>query len=88
MKIHLVMRHIHDTYGNIGTMVGNPFDITDNFQNMTAGMFVSIAAWTSFQRNENETPWWGTLKASGELNPKYPGGMVSGLSANNFQQRR
>ena len=39
-----------------------------------AGIFVSIAAWASCQRGEDETPWWRTLKANGELNPKYPGG--------------
>lgn len=42
---------------------------------ITAGIFVSIAAWASFQRNDNETPYWRTLKANGELNPKYPGGV-------------
>ena len=41
---------------------------------ITAGIFVSIAAWASYQRGEDETPWWRTLKANGELNPKYPGG--------------
>lgn len=41
---------------------------------ITAGIFVSIAAWASDQRSENETPYWRTLKANGELNPKYPGG--------------
>ena len=41
---------------------------------ITAGIFVSIAAWASDQRSENETPYWRTLKAKGELNPKYPGG--------------
>ena len=41
---------------------------------ITAGIFVSIAAWASYQRGEDETPWWRTLKAKGELNPKYPGG--------------
>lgn len=41
---------------------------------MTAGMFVGVAAWASFQRGEDETPYWRTLKADGELNPKYPGG--------------
>ena len=41
---------------------------------ITAGIFVSIAAWASCQRGEGETPWWRTLKANGELNPKYPGG--------------
>lgn len=44
---------------------------------ITAGIFVSIAAWASFQRNEDETPYWRTLKANGELNPKYPGGVES-----------
>lgn len=42
---------------------------------ITAGIFVSIAAWASYQREEDETPWWRTLKANGELNPKYPGGV-------------
>lgn len=42
---------------------------------ITAGIFVSIAAWASFQRSEDETPYWRTLKANGELNPKYPGGV-------------
>ena len=40
---------------------------------ITAGVFVSIAAWASYQRLENETPYWRTLKANGELNAKYPG---------------
>lgn len=42
---------------------------------MTAGMFVSIVAWASEQRQENKTPYWRTLKADGELNAKYPGGV-------------
>ena len=42
---------------------------------ITAGVFVAIAAWASFQRGHDETPWWRTLKANGELNPKYPGGV-------------
>lgn len=46
-------------------------DFTDP---ITAGIFVSIAAWASSQRASDETPWWRTLKANGELNPKYPGG--------------
>lgn len=47
-------------------------DFTDP---ITAGIFVSIAAWASFQRGADETPYWRTLKANGELNPKYPGGV-------------
>lgn len=42
---------------------------------ITAGIFVSIAAWASFQRSENLTPYWRTLKSGGELNGKYPGGI-------------
>lgn len=44
---------------------------------ITAGIFVSIAAWASFQRQGDETPYWRTLKAEGELNPKYPGGALA-----------
>ncbi len=42
---------------------------------ITAGVFVSIAAWASFQRDGDKTPYWRTLKAHGELNAKYPGGI-------------
>lgn len=42
---------------------------------ITAGIFVSIAAWASDQRAGDETPYWRTLKANGELNEKYPGGI-------------
>lgn len=42
---------------------------------ITAGIFVSIAAWASEQRTADKTPYWRTLKANGELNPKYPGGV-------------
>ena len=42
---------------------------------ITAGIFVSIVAWASYQRSDHETPYWRTLKANGELNPKYPGGV-------------
>lgn len=44
---------------------------------ITAGIFVSIAAWASHQRTEDKTPFWRTLKANGELNEKYPGGIES-----------
>ncbi len=52
----------------------NQADFTDP---ITAGIFVSIAAWASYQRTEDETPYWRTLKAGGELNPKYPGGVLA-----------
>ena len=42
---------------------------------ITAGIFVSIAAWASHQRTEDKTPYWRTLKAGGALNAKYPGGV-------------
>ena len=37
---------------------------------ITAGIFVSIAAWASYQRTFDETPYWRSVKAKGELNPK------------------
>ena len=40
----------------------NGADFTDP---ITAGIFVSIAAWASFQRQGDETPYWRTLKAGG-----------------------
>ena len=43
---------------------------------ITAGIFVSISAWASYQRSDDETPYWRTLKANGELNSKYPGGVA------------
>ena len=49
-------------------------DFTDP---ITAGIFVSIAAWASYQRSDDETPYWRTLKANGELNEKYPGGVLN-----------
>ena len=42
---------------------------------ITAGIFASIVAWASYQRTDDETPYWRTLKADGELNAKYPGGV-------------
>lgn len=50
----------------------NDADFTDP---ITAGIFCSIAAWASFQRSDDITPYWRTLKNNGELNPKYPGGI-------------
>ena len=44
---------------------------------ITAGVFVSIAAWASYQRAGDKTPFWRTLKANGELNEKYPGGVMA-----------
>ena len=39
---------------------------------LTCGIFVNICAWASYQRNEDFTPYWRTLKSDGELNVKYP----------------
>ena len=49
----------------------NQADFTDP---ITAGIFVSVCAWASFQWSTDETPDWRTLKANGELNPNYPAG--------------
>lgn len=62
------------TIGNIREYFAteNGADFTEP---ITAGIFISIAAWASHQRTEDPTPYWRTLKANGELNPKYPGGI-------------
>lgn len=39
---------------------------------LTCGIFVNIVAWASYQRTDNITPYWRTLKSDGELNIKYP----------------
>ena len=37
---------------------------------ITAGIFVSIAAWASDQRENDKIPYWRILKVNGELNSK------------------
>ncbi|MCL2280844.1 MGMT family protein, partial [Candidatus Saccharibacteria bacterium] len=40
---------------------------------LTAGIFTNIVANANEERDgKNPTAWWRTLKADGELNPKYP----------------
>ena len=62
------------TIGKIREFFANEND-ADFTEPITAGIFVSIAAWASYQRTEDKTPYWRTLKANGELNSKYPGGI-------------
>ena len=42
---------------------------------LTAGIFLSLAAQASEERDDDNIPFWRTLKKDGELNPKYPGGV-------------
>jgi alkylated DNA nucleotide flippase Atl1 len=46
---------------------------------ITTGIFAWIAAHAAVeaqaQGRKRVTPWWRTLKAEGELNPKFPGGV-------------
>ena len=42
---------------------------------LTAGIFISLAARASCERETDRIPFWRTLKKEGELNPKYPGGI-------------
>ena len=44
---------------------------------LTAGIFVNICAHASVERGGTPMPYWRTLKANGELNEKYPGGVDS-----------
>lgn len=47
----------------------------DFTESITAGIFVLIVAWASYQRFEDKITYWSTLKANGELNAKYSGGI-------------
>lgn len=47
-------------------------DFTDP---MTAGIFVNIVAWASYQTKDMSIPYWRVLKSDGELNSKYPEGI-------------
>ena len=46
---------------------------------MTTGIFAWVAAHAANEDEEDGveeiTPYWRTLKSTGELNPKYPGGI-------------
>jgi len=42
---------------------------------LTAGIFINIAANASEERTNDKIPYWRTLKKDGELNEKYPGGI-------------
>jgi hypothetical protein len=48
---------------------------------LTSGIFTWIAANAAEEQRQqgkkNLTPWWRTLKTGGELNPKYPGGIIN-----------
>jgi hypothetical protein len=48
---------------------------------ITCGIFAWIAAHAAEEEaaagKKKITPWWRTLKTGGELNPKYPGGLVA-----------
>ncbi len=44
-------------------------DFTDP---MTAAVFVNIAAWASYQRKEDITPFWRTIKSDGQLIDIFP----------------
>src|SRR4030095_4767313 len=47
---------------------------------MTTGIFANIAARAADEAEQEGrvriTPYWRTLKAGGELNPKFPGGLA------------
>ncbi len=63
VTVNLLRNHLAKKYG------------ADFADPLTAGIFISIVAWASEQRDGNKTPYWRTLKSGGELNPKYPGGV-------------
>lgn len=59
------------TVGQIRTKLAKDYNVEVTCP-LTAGIFVNICAWASYQREEDKTPFWRVLKTDGELNPKYP----------------
>lgn len=45
---------------------------------LTTGIFAWIAAHAAEEAGEGGMPYWRTLKAGGEVNPKFPGGVAAG----------
>lgn len=43
---------------------------------VTTAIFAHMVA-HAVEETNGTTPWWRTLKAGGELNPKYPGGVAA-----------
>ena len=43
---------------------------------LTAGIFINICAQAAAERQDGGFPYWRTLRAGGELNEKYPGGVA------------
>lgn len=50
---------------------------TDFTDPLTAGIFINIVAWASYQRNSDITPYWRVIKSDGELNSRFPLGVES-----------
>ena len=54
----------------------NRIDTLNGLKTFAVKIYIFVAAWASFQRTGDKTPYWRTLKANGELNDKYPGGAL------------
>jgi hypothetical protein len=66
------------TVGDLRKKLANKHNV-DSACPLCCGIFAWISAHAA-QESEDEnkkriTPWWRTVKAKGELNPKYPGGL-------------
>lgn len=44
--------------------------------NLTAGIFIALSANASEEREEDKIPYWRTLKSKGQLNDKFPHGVL------------
>jgi alkylated DNA nucleotide flippase Atl1 len=68
------------TSGEIAQALARVHDTTIGCA-LTSGIFAWIAANAAGEDEErgvaNVTPYWRTLKAGGELNPKFPGGIAN-----------
>ena len=78
LEYHEIMSKIPEgkliTAKEIREFLANKYD-ADFTCPLTAGIFISLAAQASNEREDNKIPYWRTLKTDGELNPKYPLGI-------------
>jgi hypothetical protein len=82
MEVNKLMRGVRKgrvvTVGNLREKL-RVAHATDSACPLTTGIFVWVCSHAAFEEEaegrKRVTPWWRTLKAKGELNPKNPGGV-------------
>lgn len=62
-------------YGGSRMYFAPPLDYDKVMKTIPFGKVITVGAIREHFAKENKTPYWRTLKANGELNPKFPGAL-------------